>query len=68
MFVVCRSSISGILDMENCKTKMLLFGRTGSGMSTIANMLIKGNLDSPLLFWDKLGDSREDNIFPKRRD
>jgi len=50
MFVVCRSSISGILDMVNCKTKMLLFGRTGSRMSTIANMLIKGNLDSPLLF------------------
>jgi len=37
-------------------------------MSTIANMLIKGNLDSLLLFLDKLRDSREDNIFPKRRD
>ncbi|CAM6019466.1 unnamed protein product [Sphagnum balticum] len=36
--------------MANCKTKILLFGRTGSGKSTIANMLIKGNLDSPLLF------------------
>ncbi|KAH9532338.1 hypothetical protein CY35_19G088200 [Sphagnum magellanicum] len=36
--------------MANCKTKMLLFGRTGSGKSTVANMLIKGNLDSPLLF------------------
>ncbi|CAM6019463.1 unnamed protein product [Sphagnum balticum] len=36
--------------MANCKTKILLFGRTGSGKSTIANMLINGNLDSPLLF------------------
>ncbi|CAK9870145.1 unnamed protein product [Sphagnum jensenii] len=36
--------------MANCKTKILLFGRTGSGKSTVANMLIKGNLDSPLLF------------------
>jgi predicted GTPase len=36
--------------MENCKTKILLFGRTGSGKSTIANMMIKGKLDSPLLF------------------
>jgi len=36
--------------MENYKTKILLFGRTGSGKSTIANMMIKGNLNSPLLF------------------
>ncbi|CAM6065304.1 unnamed protein product [Sphagnum tenellum] len=36
--------------MANCKTKILLFGRTGSGKSTVANMLIKGNLESPLLF------------------
>ncbi|CAK9267569.1 unnamed protein product [Sphagnum jensenii] len=36
--------------MASCKTKILLFGRTGSGKSTIANMMIKGNLDSPLLF------------------
>lgn len=32
------------------KRRILLFGRTGSGKSTIANMLARGHLDAPLLF------------------
>ncbi|KAG0556299.1 hypothetical protein KC19_11G041800 [Ceratodon purpureus] len=32
------------------KPKILLFGRTGSGKSTVANMLIKGHLAPTLLF------------------
>ncbi|KAG0607987.1 hypothetical protein M758_8G069400 [Ceratodon purpureus] len=32
------------------KAKVLLFGRTGSGKSTVANMLINGHLRPPFLF------------------
>jgi GTP-binding protein EngB required for normal cell division len=53
--------------MKNCKTKILLFGRTGSGKSTIANIMIKGNLDNPLLFETSSWIQRKTIFFQKEK-
>jgi len=55
LFVLCKYNISSFVNMASCKTKILLFGQTWSGKSTIANVMIKGNLNNSLLFERSFG-------------
>lgn len=66
LFVLCKYDISSFVNMASCKTKILLFGWTRSENSTIANMMIKRNLNSMLLFETNSRIRRKTISFPKK--